>query len=115
MVASHKSMQWKLKDLLPALAVLLIGLFALAYAMLLPQGDTGQFAVLSNPWSGASQAIELVNRADAQIISFNERTNVIIVYSERPDAVQALYDAGAWLVFEPNQLSTCFDLNSPKA
>lgn len=115
MVPSHKTTQWKFKDLLPALALLVIGLFALSYAMLQPTGETGQFAVLLRPWSDASQAISLVSKADAQILSFNERMNVVIVYSERPDAIETLYDAGAWLVFEPNQLSTCFDLNIPRA
>jgi len=36
--------------------------------------------------------------------------NVVVVYAARPDAIDALYDAGAWLVFEPAQLSGCFDL-----
>jgi|APHig2749369809_1036254.scaffolds.fasta_scaffold113378_1 hypothetical protein len=102
--------QWRMLDMLPALALFLIGLAVLVYAMLSPRGENGQFAVLMRPWADPSQVATLLSEADAQILSFNERMNVVVVHADRPDAVAALYDAGAWLVFEPAQLSSCFDL-----
>ncbi|MBV2143540.1 hypothetical protein KUG47_08520 [Falsochrobactrum sp. TDYN1] len=102
--------QWRILDMLPAIALLLTGLTALAYAMLLPKGETGQFGVLLQPWADASRVIELVSDSHAQILSFNKRTNIVVVYADRPDAIEALYRAGAWFVFEPAQLSSCFDL-----
>lgn len=102
--------KWRMLDLLPAIALFVIGLTALTYAMLSPRGENGQFAVLMQPWANASQVATLLGKADAQILSFNERMNVVVVYAARPDAIDALYDAGAWFVFEPAQLSGCFDL-----
>ncbi|TCQ78741.1 hypothetical protein EDF68_106143 [Ochrobactrum sp. BH3] len=102
--------KWRMLDMLPAVALFVIGLTALIYAMLSPRGENGQFAVLMQPWANASQVATLLGKADAQILSFNDRMNVVVVYAARPDAIDALYDAGAWLVFEPAQLSGCFDL-----
>lgn len=102
--------EWRMLDMLPAVALFLIGLAVLVYAMLFPRGENGQFAVLMQPWANISQVATLLGKADAQILSFNERMNVMVVYSARPDAIDALYEAGAWLVFEPAQLSSCFDL-----
>jgi len=104
-----------MQDLLPALALLFFGLGALAYTMLLPRGENDNFAVLVKPWAPISEVVALINHTDAQIISFNERMNVLIVHAARPDAISALYDAGAWLVFQPTQLSSCFDLKVPGA
>lgn len=104
-----------MQDLLPALVLLFFGLGALAYAMLFPHGENNNFAVLLKPWAQASEAVALVNETDAQIISFNERMNILIVHAARPDAISAFYDAGAWLVFEPLQFSSCFDLKVPEA
>lgn len=97
-------------DLLPAILLLVIGLLALAYAMLQPTGTTKQFGVFLNPWADVSEAVNLLNQAQAQILSFSERTNIAVVYAERMDAVEALYAAGAWFVFEPAQSLTCFDV-----
>lgn len=102
--------QWRMTDMLPALALFMTGLTALAWAMLSPSGDKGQFAVLMKPWANTSQITMLLEKADAQMLSFNERMNVVIVQADRPDAIDALYDAGALLVFEPAQFSSCFDL-----
>ncbi|GLU28430.1 MULTISPECIES: hypothetical protein [Brucella/Ochrobactrum group] len=102
--------QWRMLDMLPAVSLFLIGLMVLVYAVLFPRGENGQFAVLMRPWADASQVSTLLKEADAQILSFNERMNVVVVHSDRLDAISALYNAGAWLVFEPAQLSSCFDL-----
>lgn len=115
MNCSSTQSQWRLQDLLPALALLFFGLGAVAYAMLLPRGESSNFAILLKPWAGISDVIALVNETDAQIISINEPLNILIVHAARSDAVSAFYDAGAWMVFEPSQLSSCFDLKVPEA
>ncbi|MBD7991412.1 hypothetical protein [Ochrobactrum quorumnocens] len=110
-MSSHLAQsKWRMLDMLPAIALFVIGLTALIYAMLSPSGENGQFAVLMQPWANVSQVATLLSKADVQILSFNERMNVVVVYAARPDAIDALYNAGAWLVFEPAQLSSCFDL-----
>ncbi|MDT6940881.1 hypothetical protein RI570_12055 [Brucella pseudogrignonensis] len=110
MNSSSAQSQWRMLDMLPALALFLVGLTALLYAMLLPSGENNTYAVLMQPWADISQVSALLNKADAQIISLNERMNVVVVHAERSDAISALYNAGAWLVFEPSQLSSCIDL-----
>lgn len=77
--------------------------------------ESNNFAVMLNPWADASEVVALVNKTGADVISFNERTNVLVVNAPRSDAVSALYSAGAWLVFEPSQLASCFDLKVPEA
>lgn len=102
--------QWRIADLLPALALFLVGLTILVYAMLFPTGENGQYAVLLPPWADFSEITTMLDKADTQVVSFNEGMNILVVHAERPDAIAALYDAGAWLVFEPAQLSSCIDL-----
>lgn len=110
MSSNLEQSQWRMRDMLPAISLFLIGLLVLVYAVLSPRGENGQYAVLIQPWADASQIAALLKEADAQILSFNERMNVVVVHSDRLDAISALYSAGAWLVFEPAQLSSCFDL-----
>lgn len=102
--------KWCVLDILPAIALFLVGLAALLYVILFPRGENDTYAVLIQPWADISQINTLLSKADAQILSFNERMNVVVVHTERTDAISALYDAGAWLVFEPSQLSSCMDL-----
>lgn len=103
--------QWRISELLPALALFIVGLTALLYALLYPRGENDQYAVLLQPGANIAQITTMLEQTDAQIVSINERMNVVVVHAERVDAVTALYDAGAWLVFEPSQLSSCIDLS----
>ena len=100
------------RDLLPACALLIIGLAGLAIAKLMPTGADGQYAVIAPPWYALPQTISLVQAAHGGIVEVGDNGNVVIASSHEPDFVRALYGAGAWLVIDPVRLRGCLGLKA---
>jgi hypothetical protein len=84
--------------------VIAVGIFV---AALSPSGDRGQYAVVAPPWYNLAQTIGLIGSAGGELIDFGDLANVVIVHSDSPGFVQALYHAGAWLVIDPVALRGC--------
>jgi hypothetical protein len=93
--------------LLPAVALLMTGLAALAVATLMPTGAGGQYGVVAPPWYTLSRTIALVQRAQGQISDAGGPANIVIAHGRGPGFEHALYAAGAWLVIDPMQLRGC--------
>jgi hypothetical protein len=97
----------KVRDFLPAGALLIVGLGVLAIATLSPSGRHGQYAVIAPPWYSLAQTISLVRAANGGIVDVGNPGNMVIAFSDKPDFVRALYRAGAWLVIDPMRLRGC--------
>ncbi len=104
--------QTRLKDLLPALALLLFSTVAVFLATLQPAADRGQFAVIAPPWYSLRQTAALVARAGGQIVGAGGLDNVMIAHSDQAAFSGEIYRAGAWLVLDPLLLRGCLDLPS---
>lgn len=102
------------RDLRAALCLMAIGAVALLYAMLVPTGMNGQYGVVLPVWTDLGQSLAIVGQANGEIISINDKTGIALVYSGEDDFVSKIYEAGAWLVFEPLELGGCivFDESS---
>jgi hypothetical protein len=98
---------FKWRDLLPAAALLFVGLFGLAAASFAPTGKDGQYAVIAPPWYDLRQTIALIQAADGGVADIGGPSNIVIAQSENPGFVHALYGAGAWLVIDPMRLRGC--------
>jgi hypothetical protein len=94
-------------DFAPAIALLIISAVGIFVSALSPTGDRGQYAVVAPPWYNLTQTIGLVAAAGGDIVDFGGIAAVIIVHSEHPGFIRALYHAGAWLVFDPVGLRGC--------
>jgi hypothetical protein len=95
------------RNFAPAIALLIISAVGILVAALSPTGDRGQYAVVAPPWYDLTQTIGLVATAGGDIVDFGGTAAVIIVHSENPGFIRALYHAGAWLVFDPVALRGC--------
>jgi hypothetical protein len=105
--------EWR--DLLPAAALLIVSTAAIVATALSPSGDRGQYAVVAPPWYTIGQTVELIVAAGGDLIDFGDLTNVVIVHSDRPAFVWALYRAGAWLVIDPVGVRGCFGFEQSPA
>jgi len=104
---------FKLSDLWQAAGLLFALLIGLAVATLHPSGKDGQFAVVVPVGYSADQSVALVQSVDGRVMDFGASSNMLIIQSTRPDAVRALYGAGAWLVLDPLRLRGCLGFQPP--
>ena len=94
-------------DFGPAIAFLVVSAVGIFAAALSPTGDGGQYLVVAPFGYGLGQMVELVDAAGGDIVGLGGLTNIVIVRSEHPRFVRALYRAGAWLVIDPMRLPGC--------
>jgi hypothetical protein len=94
-------------DFAPAIAFLVVSALGIFAAALSPTGDGGQYLVMVPFGYDLSQTVELVDAAGSDIVDLGGLTNVVIVHSENPRFVRALYRAGAWLVIDPMRPPGC--------
>jgi hypothetical protein len=102
-------------DFLPASALLFAGSISIAVAMLSPSPSLRQYAVIAPPWYDSAQTVRLVAAAGGNFVDLGGLGNIIIAHSEKPEFVQALYNAGAWLVVNPGSLRGCWGLDRKAA
>lgn len=100
--------RFHIRDLVPAIALLVLLLGSLAAAVLTPTGKDDQYVVMVAPWRTVTSVISSIQAAEGAIVSINASSSLITVYSEHKDFPSRLYSAGVWLVFEPLQPGGCF-------
>ena len=100
--------RFHIRDLVPAILLLVMLLGGLAAAVLTPTGKDDQYVVMVAPWRTLNSVINSIQLAEGAIISINASSSLITVYSEHKDFPSRLYRAGEWLVFEPLQPGGCF-------
>lgn len=97
------------RDFVPAGTLLLLGLLGLAVATLRPSAGGGELAVIAPPWYDRNETVALILSAGGSIIRPADASNMIVVRSDDPRFVGALYGAGAWFVIDPRGLHGCGD------
>ena len=95
------------REFLPAAALLVCGLTLLLGAILMPTGRGGRYAVVAPPGFTLAQKVSLVQRAQGVIAEMRADQHIVIAYSDDPEFVYKLYDAGAWLVIDPLRVPVC--------
>ncbi|MPT46979.1 MAG: hypothetical protein E2598_00980 [Sphingobium sp.] len=101
-----------MRDVLPALFLLMIGIFGLAAATLFSVPTGPQYVVITAPGSSLAETISVIAHAQGGIVSTGRYSNIVVAASDRPDFVQSLRRAGAWLVVNPTQISGCYGKQS---
>lgn len=102
--------RFHIRDLMPAIALLVILIGGLAAATLAPTGKDDQYVVMVAPWRSLTSVLSSINAAQGSIVSINDSAGLITVYSEHKDFPSRLYRAGVWLVFEPLQPEGCLSI-----
>lgn len=97
----------RLRDLGPAVTLLLIGVAALLVATLSPTGKNGQYVVIAPSWYRLGDTIALIQKVDGGIVDMSGPANIVVAYSKDPDFVRKAYAVGAWLVIDPLRLRGC--------
>jgi hypothetical protein len=87
-----------LHDLIPALALLVIGLVGFLLASFWPKGDGRQFLVFAAPSVTLGQTINLVQRAGGGLVQVSRFSNILVASSDRPGFAADLHKAGALIV-----------------
>ena len=103
------------RDFAPAIALLVASAGAIFMAAFSPSGDRGQYAVLAPPWYSRAQTLKLAVMAGGDVVDVGNLVNVVIVHSESPEFVAALYHSGAWLVVDPLELRGCLGFKPTSA
>ncbi|MET0238257.1 MAG: hypothetical protein ABW184_00015 [Sphingobium sp.] len=96
-----------LRDFLPAILMLTVGLAGLAVANMWPGAGSRQYLVIAAPGSSFGQTVNIVRASDGGIVESGRFSNIVIASSVRPDFVDALRRAGAWLVLAAPSLKGC--------
>ncbi len=101
--------QKRIRNALPALLLLAVGLSGLVIASLWPSSDSRQYIVVTTPGSTLAQSFSVVAMAGGGVIEVGRFPNIIIAASTRSDFPQSLRKAGAWLILSPGRLRGCFE------
>ncbi|WP_146177334.1 hypothetical protein [Breoghania corrubedonensis] len=66
-----------------------------------------QVAVMVAPWQSPSAAMEVIAAADGRFVRSGFADWIVVASSPRPDFVNRLYTAGAWIVADPAAAGAC--------
>lgn len=89
---------FRLRDFLPAAALLVAGLVALSLASIWSEATDDKFVVVTPPGWSAGRTIALVRSADGRLVRAGNFANVVFASSSDPQFASRLRAAGAWLV-----------------
>lgn len=108
MPITHKNSQiFTFSECWPALALLAACLVGLAIMTIAPRNAESAYAVVAPPWSDNASTIAIIGAAGGSIVGAGGFSNVIVARSEDPLFLDALRDAGAWLVLSSTGADLC--------
>lgn len=107
MITARPEAPPRLRDFLPALALLLASVLGILALVAQPTPGQKQLAILLPPWDGPMQAAIIAARAGGMLVDSGGWPFVFIATSERPDFAASLYRAGAWAVMNPITAHGC--------
>lgn len=85
------------REMLPAAALMIAGLAALALANVGVAGPGGQVLVIGPPGASRAQMLALIVGARGRAVGFGGFANVVVSASPDPDFTEGLRRHGAWL------------------
>ena len=97
----------RLRDLIPAVAFGIAGLFVIGLATLSGPGAGDQVLVIGPPALDREGVVDIVLRAEGAVVDVGRLPNVVIAVADRPDFTRALREHGAWLAVPAPQPFGC--------
>lgn len=97
-----------MRDLAPAAALLVAGLTGLGVASLSGDEGSGQYLVITAPWSSRGETIALIGAAEGGLLELGGFPNIVVAASLDTDFARRAREAGAWLVLPSPGLAGCF-------
>lgn len=102
----------RIADVLPAGALLVVGLLALQFATFSTAPANGQYLVIAPPGSSVGDTINIIGDARGGLREFTRFSNVVVASSSTPNFAEKLHEAGAWLVLPSPARTGCFTNSS---
>lgn len=96
-----------LRSLLPAAALAMLGLAALAPLALAPTQATGQYVVIAAPLADRRSVADTIHRAGAGVMAFGRLPNVAIAWSTDAGFPALARAQGAWAVWPTSGGAGC--------
>ncbi|UUX51966.1 hypothetical protein NUH88_09725 [Nisaea acidiphila] len=97
-----------MRDVLGAIALLLISTFLIAGMMLTGPVQTDRtLAAIFPPWFDRTTVLGAVSESGGMMLRHGGLETVALVRLNRPDAVEQLKNSGAWAVVDPTGLFGC--------
>lgn len=99
---------FRIRDLLPAGVLALLGLIGLVVATLSTDAAPGQYLIVAAPWQGREKLAEMVWRAGGGVAGFGGLSSVVVAMGDGPDFAETLREQGAWIVVPSPRGLGCF-------
>lgn len=99
---------FRVRDMLPAGILALLGLIGLVLASLSAGPSTGQYLVIAAPWQGREQVADLVWRAGGGVAGFGGLSSVVVAMGDGPGFAETLRAQWAWIVLPSPRGLGCF-------
>lgn len=112
--AGRRPERARLRDFVPAAALLVLSAGATAAAAMAPGAAGEPVAAVFAPWTGPEHALRAVAAADGAAVRAGAFDNVVIAVSDDPGFRDRLRAAGAWLLLDPKALAACLGPAGPK-
>lgn len=96
-----------MRDFVPAIAVLGVGLVALVIATMLLVTVPGQYVAILPASQGRLQILDAVYQAGGSVLDFGRLDNIVFAASDDPEFASTLRGSGAWIVIPSPRLLGC--------
>jgi hypothetical protein len=106
-ITDRYSQKFTVSDCWPAVGLFAACLVGLAIMTTAPQNAAGAYAVVAPPWSSAAKTITIIDAAGGNIIGIGGFSNIVVAQSADPLFLDALREAGAWLVLSAAGADLC--------
>ena len=101
------SQKFTVSECWPAVGLLAACLVGLAIMTTSPQNASNAYAIVTPPWSDVATTIAIIDSAGGNLVGTGGFSNIVVAQSGNPLFLDALHEAGAWLVLSATGADLC--------
>ena len=112
-ITDKNSQKFTVSECWPAIGLLAAFLAGIAIMTVTPGNAESAYAVITPPWSNAARTIAIIDAAGGSIVGTGGFADVIVARPANPAFLDALRNAGAWLVLSSASADLCSNESLP--